>query len=329
MARNTEISWADDTVNLWEGCTKISPACDFCYAEERNARYAPKGTEGAPNWGPRAPRRKVLAGWILARKLQREQDEAARAGKPIPRRRVFVNSLSDFFDNHPSIVWRDEAFQLFRECPDVIFMLLTKRPENIKKMLPDDWGAGYENVWIGTTVEDQERANHRVPLLLLVPAKLHFLSMEPLLGEVDLTNISTMMFRGAEVLNALTGELSGMFGDPCSTRLPAIGWVITGGESGGHARVSHPNWFRKVRDACNDNDVPYHHKQNGEYVAGLGQRGMWVYPVNGPERSWAWNRKAIDLGGDWWAIRLGKKRAGWLLDEEEHRAVPEDIRRAA
>lgn len=335
MADNTKIEWADSTANFWIGCTKLSPACDHCYAEAdfdlRKHRV---------QWGPHGDRSYCKTGWEMARKFQRA---AARNGGVDPelgrKRRIFVNSLSDFFDNHRSITWRGEAWDLIRSCPDVIFMLLTKRPQNIAKMLPDDWGNGYPNVWLGTTVENQEEANRRIPDLVATPAAVRFLSCEPLLGPVDLRSISTMRWPGAERLNALTGSLRGMFGDYCATRLPSLDWIICGGESGRGARPMHPDWARALRDQCAGAGVSFLFKQWGEWAPMDAARIVEDVPIcdrRGTVRDWM--SRYVVFANDEGAARVrghsftghstdlvylvGKKTAGRLLDGVEHNGVP-------
>lgn len=282
MAATTGIEWADATANFWIGCTKLSAACDHCYAEadwdKRKHRV---------KWGPHGDRSPVKAGPIVVRKMQREA--AAFIAEHGRKPRVFVNSLSDFADNHKSIQpeWRHSVWQLARECPDVIFMILTKRPQNLRRYLPADWGDGYPNVWIGTTVEheDEER---RVDALLVVPAALRFLSCEPLLG-------------------------------PINPSLDGISWVICGGESGAKARPMHPKWARDLRDRCAAANVPFFFKQWGEWAPDKEHPSHWV------------NVHAIlpprPLGNGVWGTdagmrRVGKKRAGRLLEGVEHSEVP-------
>ena len=226
MAENSGIEWTHHTFNPWIGCQKVSAACDFCYAEAWDAR----GLQGGPSrWGPHAIRTRTKT-WGNPVKWQKK---AAAEGR---RFRVFTASLADVFDNHKSIdpSWRRELWALIKSCPDLDFLMLTKRPENISKMLPLDWFADphpYPNVWLGATVEDQkaaERARH----LIKVPASVHFLSMEPLLGEVDLSGV-----------------------------IDGLEWVITGGESGKTYRPASPDWFRSLRDQCAAADVPFMFKQ--------------------------------------------------------------------
>lgn len=223
MAENSGIEWTHHTFNPWIGCTKISAACDHCYAEAWDAR----GLQGLPSrWGPHAARTRTKT-WGNPVKWQK------KAKAEGVRYRVFCASLADIFDNHKSILpeWRSEFWALIKACPDLDFLLLTKRPENICKMLPDDWGNGYPNVWLGCTVEDQKAA-YRARHLIKVPATVHFLSMEPLLSDVDLSGV-----------------------------IHGLEWVITGGENGKHYRPVDPDWFRSLRDQCAAAGVPFLFKQ--------------------------------------------------------------------
>lgn len=212
------------------------------------------------------------------------------------------------------IEWLTEAFAIMRTAPHVTFLLLTKRAPNIVKRSVAAGGLP-ANAAIGSTVVTQEEADRDIPHLLRAKAVLRpafaFLSMEPLMGLVDLTNISTLRFPGAEVLNALTGQLSGMFGDECATQVPPVDWVITGGESGVHARPTHPDWLRSLRDQCAAGGVAYHHKQNGEWVG----PNRHVPPNTNPREV------RHDLGPTP-VFRVGKKLSGRLLDGVLHDAMP-------
>jgi len=222
MAENSGIEWTHHTFNPWIGCTKVSPACDFCYAEEWNKRY-----EGGKNWGPKAPRRRTTEkNW---NNPVRWDKEAERLGI---RYRVFCASLADVFDNQVEPQWRSDLFKLIRETPNLDWLLLTKRAPNISKMLPEDWGNGYPNVWLGTTVENQEEWDKRGKHLVNVPAIVHFLSCEPLLGPINY---------GPDIAK--------------------LQWIITGGESGPSFRHADPDWFRGIRDQCVAADIPFLFKQ--------------------------------------------------------------------
>jgi len=222
MAENTGIEWATDTFNPWIGCTKVSPACDNCYAEAWNIRY-----EKGAHWGPKAPRRRTSEkNWNLPRRWNKQ---AEKNGVP---RRVFCASLADVFDNQVPPEWRENLWKLIKETPNLDWLLLTKRAPNIRRMLPSDWCGGYQNVWLGTTVENQNEWDKRGKHLTDIPAAVRFLSCEPLLGEID-------------------------FGDD----IRKLDWIITGGESGTFYRQANPDWFRTIRDQCVAAGVAFLFKQ--------------------------------------------------------------------
>lgn len=245
MGEGTGISWATDTVNFWAGCTKVSEACAHCYAERDTAR------RGFVKWGPGAPRRLVKNARPNA---LRWNAEAERTGVD---RRVFAMSWADWLDHEVAPEWLADFLMLIEETPSLTWLLLSKRLEGWRERLIDAcraspaldqsttmarrWieGEPPHNVWLGTTVENQERADERIPLLLDTPARLRFLSMEPLLGRVD----------GADIL------IHGAHGD-------GIRWVITGGESGAGWRPMDLDHVREIRDACADMAIPFHHKQH-------------------------------------------------------------------
>jgi protein gp37 len=238
MAENSGIEWTHHTFNPWIGCTKVSPACDHCYAEAWNQRY-----EGGKNWGPKAPRRRTSEkNWNMPLKWEKE---AVQSGQ---RFRVFCASLADVFDSEVDPAWRSDLWALIRKTPNLDWLLLTKRPQNIKKMLPEDWADGYKNVWLGTTVENQKYADHRIPHLLDNPAVVHFLSCEPLLGTLDINKYLVEDFTG----DLINGPVK---------HHPAVSWVIAGGESGPAFRAGDPSWFLSLRDQCVLNKVPFLFKQ--------------------------------------------------------------------
>jgi protein gp37 len=175
----------------------------------------------------------------------------AKALKERARRRVFVNSMSDTFEDHIDLVTaRTKALEImggWKECL-LDFLLLTKRPENVRVMVPPEWLDNWPaHVWIGTTVENQETANQRIPHLLKIPAKVRFLSCEPLITELHLPSAMPK------------GNIGGMDG---------IDWVICGGESGLSARPMHPDWARNLRDQCRAAEVPFFFKQWGQWCRG-------------------------------------------------------------
>lgn len=253
MAENSKIEWTDHTFNPWVGCTKISPACDHCYAEGWAKR-----TGGADLWqGER--RRTTDANWRQPLKWNRE---AERDGV---RRKVFCASLADVFDNQVLVEWRTDLWRLIRETPHLDWLLLTKRPQNIAKMLPGPLSTHprpWPNVWLGTTVENQEEADRRIPHLLAVPAAVRFLSCEPLLGPVRLHDLQ---LGNHYVIDSLRGESWrwGAEGVRYDLRrdLARINWVIVGGESGPNRRPMDLAWARSIRDQCAAAGVAFFGKQ--------------------------------------------------------------------
>jgi protein gp37 len=310
MTNQTKIEWCDYTINLVEGCQKVGPGCDFCYAEARNIRF--KGD----NWGPGKPRRKVKSGIPKLRKIQRGAADFIAANGRRPR--VFPNSLSDLFDNAWETIWRDEGFAEFEAAKDVDILMLTKRIGNLEKMVPDHWRNGNwpQNVGLMITVVNQAEADRDIPKLLDLKTRLRIpwvgLSMEPLLGPVDLTCLE---WRNGDITHqdcALTATRKNILSDGQSytnhvSAMGKVDWIITGGESGPHARPSNPQWFRDLRDQCAAAGTPLLFKQWGEWVS--------VSEVEGPGA-----HHKFEDGRT--VRRVGKARAGRLLDGREHNGFP-------
>lgn len=324
MAENSKIEWTDHTFNPWIGCQKVSPGCDHCYAEERMDKRFHR-----VDWGPHGARvRTSAANWKQPLKWNRE---AAAAGV---RKRVFCASLADVFDNHASIdpQWRLDLWELIGRTKNLDWLLLTKRPQNFYKMLPESygmpaWGNGWPNVWIGTTVENQEEANRRVPHLLAVPARLRFLSCEPLLGPVDLSVwIGVHHHPGNDQSSPHLIELVRAARRAIG---PTLDWIICGGESGPGARPMHPDWARSLRDQCAAAGVAYHFKQWGEWEP----RTEWGGHLGGgrfetmmaimPDGSACPDDATPQYVGAHRMARVGKHRAGRLLDGVEHNDYPQ------
>ncbi|UFM64271.1 phage Gp37/Gp68 family protein [Paracoccus sp. MA] len=311
MAENSNIEWTHHTFNPWIGCQKVGPGCDHCYAESWDARGL---QQRETRWGPHAARtRTSAANW----RKPLSWDRAAAAGE---RHRVFCASLADVFDNHASILpeWRADLWQLIWDTPHLDWMLLTKRPGNIVKMLPRGWRNGWSNVWLGCTVVNQAEADRDIPKLLEVPATVRFLSMEPLLGPVDLRSwIGSHPYIGTSTYAGLDGlrrcDLSGNTG--------LLDLVIVGGESGPGARPMHPDWARSLRDQCQAAGVAFHFKQWGEWGPGATRDT----PADRAEQvGTLWSVSTVFGGPAYLAIRegdisqlmerFGKKAAGRLLD---------------
>lgn len=310
MAENSKIVWTDHTFNPWEGCQKVGPGCDHCYAEARNTRF---GGGVAVNWGPGAPRRRTsAANW--RKPLQWERDAAAFLSAHGRRQRVFCASLADVFDNAVPGEWRRDLFALIYATPHLDWLLLTKRVGNAHNLaMAANWPLPWpRNVWLGATVVNQAEADRDIPKLLATPARMRFLSVEPMLGPVDLTP----WLHCYRKLNC----------DYCDGR--RINWVICGGESGPGARPMHPDWARSLRDQCAAAGVPFLFKQWGEWAPGSDR--SW----NGSAISWDGDVAADGANrfdyppdatsADRWAMvhRAGKKAAGRLLDGVEHNGFP-------
>jgi protein gp37 len=253
VSENSKIEWTHHTFNPWWGCIEVSPACDNCYA-----RTFAKRT-GHNVWGSagETPRRFFAAKhWAEPLKWSHK---AAETGE---RHRVFCASMADVFEQNEALDeerWR--LWSLIVATPHLDWLLLTKRPQNIRRMVPPDWlHTPQPNVWYGTTVENQHYAEVRIPQLLRVPAVVKFLSMEPLLGPVNLRDVLVRdPIRDEDVcIDALTGDWA-PDGDPPVRG--TINWIITGGESGPKYRPADPDWYRSLRDQCVASGVAFHFKQ--------------------------------------------------------------------
>jgi protein gp37 len=294
MAENSKIEWTTHTFNPWVGCQKVSPACEHCYAESWAKRTGQAGL-----W--RGERRRTSASnWKLPLKWNKEAEGTGT------RPRVFCSSLADVFEAREELVtWRDNLFDVIRATPNLDWLLLTKRPENLSLMLPVNWQLQpAPNVWLGTTVENQAMADKRIPELLSVRAGLHFLSCEPLLSPVHLGSIPAPS--GGYFDARYTGN---------DKHRPAgkIDWVISGGESGGNARPSSPAWFRSLRDQCVEANVPFHFKQHGEWI-GVDDLDSIMQPGETyQDKGWTTPAERVFADGSI-AVRIGKTKSGRLLD---------------
>lgn len=334
MSENTKIEWCDHTFNPWEGCQKVSPGCDNCYAEARNSRF---GGGTAINWGPSAPRRRTsAANWALPKRWNAQADAfMAQHGR---RQRVFCASLADVFDNSVPVQWRRDLFDMIAATPNLDWLLLTKRIGNARSLYSEAYletaRAWPDNVWIGATIVNQAEADRDIPKLLAVPTRVRFLSMEPLLGPVDLTklmNPGPLHQRGA-FINALSG---GTYGEVPATGerlrithspIKHIDWVIVGGESGPNSRPMHPDWARSLRDQCEAAGVPFLFKQWGEWGepdsierSGIAHHGWFEQDRRDggvPRHEWPGpmqnDVELTSLRPE--VFRVGKKAAGRLLD---------------
>lgn len=343
---NSKIEWTDHTFNPWIGCTKVSDGCKHCYAETlMDKRY------NKVKWGPQGTHVRTSAeNWKQPKQWNRQ---AEKEGK---RAKVFCASLADVFEDRPELAeWRRDLLELIINTPHLDWLLLTKRPENVTRMIErvtgfsdsEMWFFTATNVWIGTSIENQETADERIPELLKIPAKFKFLSCEPLLGPIvldggiiDWNRLDTFPFEYDVISqSSLAGWniLTGRFdyyresdGEPttawCDKR---VDWVIVGGESGTDARPMHPDWARSLRDQCQAAGVAFHFKQWGEWLPGMpiarsdGSMSDWADWQDGTSsHDDAKSRKLRQLSNGTLLAKVGKHAAGRSLDGREWNEFP-------
>lgn len=325
MGKNSHIQWTNDTWNPWQGCTKISPGCKHCYMYRDKQRFGQD---------PLAIVRSTPATFNAPlTKLQ----------GPL----VFTCSWSDFFLPEAD-AWRPEAWDIIRQTPHLTYQILTKRPELIPDRLPEDWGNGYANVWLGVSCETQQYADDRIPWLMKTPAAVRFVSAEPLLESIPklwhwLGKLWECPHCGYSCIDERITATHHITGPPIckachefgrhqevDVKEQAIDWVIVGGESGPKARPMHLAWVRDIRDQCQDAWVPFFMKQWGawcpenqsKYTASDAIPGLDDISedstVHIMENEWVirWEDNLI-------SFRVGKKKAGRLLDGREWNAMPE------
>ncbi|MCG7520875.1 phage Gp37/Gp68 family protein [Ruegeria sp. Ofav3-42] len=364
MSSPTKIEWTERTWNPVVGCSLASPGCTNCYAMRTAYRMSknPKtpqyhGTAKLANGKPVFTGKLALVEKALLEPLKRKTPTT-----------YFVNSMGDLFHEDMPDEWIDRVFAVMALCPQHTFQVLTKRADRMRAYLNDlrtpnrIWNRilGVElpkhyqgdvihalknmplpNVWLGVSVEDQKRANERVPELLATPAAIRFISAEPLLGPVylSLLSLGPGKYPGlravGDTLDALSGEkvegtqsgyLRSQFG-------AAIDWVIVGGESGPNARAMHPDWVRSLRDQCKAAGTAFFFKQ----------WGAWTVEIDRDRDDPDWRANYSKAHRDGWSIlnlaggigfhgervclmrRTSKKAAGRLLDGREWNEMPERV----
>lgn len=218
MGEKTGISWTQHSQNFWKGCAKVSPGCRNCYMFREMTRFGlnPEEITRTKTW--KNPKK-----WNKA---------AAEEKKP---KLVFTCSWSDFFIEQAD-PWREEAWGIIKETPWLQWQILTKRINRVNNNLPKDWGAGYPNVWIGTSIESATY-NWRADVLKEVPARIRFVSAEPLLASLTVSEKHSPL------------------------NLDGIHWLIAGGESGPDCRSMETDWVRQLRDLCNTCNTAFYYKQ--------------------------------------------------------------------
>jgi protein gp37 len=275
-----------ETWNPIVGCSKVSPGCDNCYAEKMafrllhmpftdyyafvmddNRKGDPEEFRYIPKWNGKTH----LVKQALYRPLSWKEP-----------RMIFVCSMSDLFHESTNFSLIDRVFEVMNKCPQHIFILLTKRPENAVNYLISRIGSLSNiskkedgNTWWGVTAENQEQANKRIPILLQIPATKRIVSIEPMLGPVDLTSLKFGMHK-IDCLGGLTSSWNTEFKTNFSTDdFGKLDWVICGGETGPKARPMHPDWVRLLRDQCKAAGTPFFFKQWGKYYTHWANMTTW------------------------------------------------------
>lgn len=306
MAKSS-IEWTDMVWNPVTGCRKVSAGCKNCYAERIAGRF----------WGERK--------FTDVRCHEDRLDDPLRWKKP---RRVFVNSMSDLFHEDVPDMFIEQVIQRMCDVDWHTFMVLTKRPRRMLEYLTtkNNWGV-LPNVWLGVSVENQQAADERIPLLLQTPAAVRFVSCEPLLGPVELS-FAVRVDNGAYGYDALTGRhfpftLEPQYGSK-------LDWVIVGGESGPNARPMHPYWVRWLRDQCQAAGVPFFFKQWGAWLPNDSEYGCHNEKANYDRR-----HEILEIDGSFRATgdisdtsvlvaKMGKQAAGRTIDGREWNEYPDN-----
>ncbi|PLU20712.1 hypothetical protein BMJ30_07985 [Sinorhizobium medicae] len=379
MADGTKIEWTDATWNPITGCAVVSPGCTNCYAmklagtrlrNHESRKGLTKDTKAGPVW---TGEMRFNRQWL---------DQPLRWSKP---RMIFVCAHGDLFAEGVPDLWIDHVFSVMALAPQHTFQVLTKRPQRMREYfagrranfgrasevlhehishglseaehqdavdlldLFDSMGKTLPNVWLGVSVEDQKRADERIPILLDTPAAIRWISAEPLLGPVDFRNLRRYNPKGAPWIDGLRGLVTrGAYlarsPDECciSTsvtipgELPSLNWVVAGGESGPNARPMHPDWVRQLRDECAAAGVPFLFKQWGNWTD---LSDIEPKPICAEERIFTARGEVVGVGvdhgrkgmvdRDWrergaaWMGRCSKSYAGRILDGVEHNGFPE------
>lgn len=362
MSRKSGISWTDATWNVVGGCAKVSPACDNCYAIRMSNRMQanPKAPERYRNTVVKTGDGLEWSGRVSLDWNALADPQPFRWTKP---RLIFVESMGDLF--HPAVPedFIAKVWQVMSECPWHVFLILTKRPKRMREVLSHfhrvdyrgDGGYGLiehapsglymqidaewplANVGLGVTIENQKWADVRIPELLACPAAFRFVSIEPMLGKVNLerylTHCDGCGNRGS-VAYAMEGAGRSLCRDVCVKRGegPALDWILCGGESGPNARPVHPYPVRHLRDQCVANGVPFHFKQWGEWLPYSCRGELSDAELEKHKSLWLQrNGEVLEkfLGGSssQKMYRVGKKKAGRLLDGEVWDEFPEAITR--
>lgn len=339
MAEHTHIEWTEATWNPITGCSVTSPGCTNCYA------MALAGTRLADHPSRAGLTQPSKAGPVWTGEVRLNEqwlDQPLRWKRP---RMIFVCAHGDLFHEAVPDEWIDRVFAVMALCPQHTFQVLTKRSARMRDYLNARGGHGdtpghhimhamdgitrerwpqlswpLSNIWLGVSVEDQARADERIPDLLATPAAVRWISAEPLLGPVDLRHLPALI-AGVDRPLLRTDALHGKHHCGAGwSPVQRLDWVVVGGESGKGARPMHPDWARSLRDQCAAADVPFFFKQWGEWFpyGELDADGHQNSRTRG-EQPGLWHTWA---NGGGFSVKIGKRRAGRLLDGKLHDATP-------
>lgn len=302
MGENSKIDWCDHSFNPFWGCTKVSEACENCYAEAWAKRC------GFDCFGKGKPRR------VFGQKHWTDPIRWDRKAKALGlKHKVFAGSMCDVFDEEAPEGTRNALFGQILNTPNLIWILCTKRPQNIAPMTPSYWwDVGFpENIWMLVTAENQKRADERIPIVLQLPVKVRGVSIEPMLGPIDIRHLLPHPFNqepSCPWCEDCIGPHPGFDGWKKTRKEnhgPFLDWVIVSGESG--PRPTHPDWVRKVRDDCRASGTAFFFKGWGEWV-------QYARVIGGAHAYAASNKGLIAMDERTLMERVPKKAAGRTLD---------------
>jgi protein gp37 len=338
MSDGTHIEWADATWNVVNGCSVLSPGCTNCYAMKQAHRVDCR----------RGLTRKTNGGMVWTGEVRFDEKHLLDPLRWRRPRKIFVCAHGDLFHEKVPDEWIDRVFAVMAQAQQHTFQVLTKRPERMRAYIsafrPSPPSDGFvtrggvphnrspkgapifsparwplPNVWLGTSVEDQTRADERIPVLLDTPAAIRWLSCEPLLGPVDLSEwfFCPTSLDQQPMMDPTTGvyeccakcDYTGIAG---FSDLPIVDWVVAGGESGPNARPMHPAWARSLRDQCAAAVVPFLFKQWGNFR-----------PCTAAELKQACGATLVgDRVTGAYMLGIGKGKGGRLLDGVQHDGYP-------
>ena len=327
----TKIEWCDESINPirtstggWH-CVKSTPGCANCYAEDINNRFG----DGKP---------------YLKREVEYVLSETAlkKPYKWKKPKKIFIQSMSDLFLFGTPADFIFKIIDMINYCPQHIFIILTKYPDNALKFLNDFDIKLPNNVWFGITTENQKTFMARLMYLRRIQAQVKFLSIEPMLSSIELIGNWSQWGCNGKTFNPKTGKHEHYHDEFC--RKP-FDWIIVGGENCRNARKMHPDWVRYIRDECNRFDVPFFFKGWGEHfpVTSILHDKKGNFDSQGKGLEYFENNELTGLNNDsssfivttpyknygikedrspWWFARVGKKVSGDLLDDKQWQQFP-------